>query len=111
MRILIRMNSTIYIRQENENRWESITDKSAWVNAMLEKSPPNSKVIAEKLEPEATVVARISDKLEDLPVDDRVYETQAQFSRSEASCKACSVPLRPDHKCQTKGCKLFGRVQ
>lgn len=47
------MNSTIYIRKENESRWENITDKSAWVNAMLEKSPPNSKVIAEQLEPPA----------------------------------------------------------
>lgn len=45
------MNSTIYIRKENEVRWDNITDKSAWVNAMLEKSPPNSIVEREGLEP------------------------------------------------------------
>lgn len=41
----------MYIRKENEERWDNITDKSAWVNAMLEKSPPNSIVEREKLEP------------------------------------------------------------
>jgi hypothetical protein len=45
-------HANIYIRKENETRWGLITDKSAWVNAMLEKSPPNSKVREQHLEPE-----------------------------------------------------------
>jgi hypothetical protein len=50
-------HANIYIRKENEARWGLITDKSAWVNAMLEKSPPNSKVIEQKLEPEPIYVS------------------------------------------------------
>jgi len=44
------MQATIYIRKENEDRWDGITDKSAWVNAYLAKSPPNSIVEKENLE-------------------------------------------------------------
>lgn len=51
------MNATIYIQKKNEERWEGITDKSAWVNAMLEKSPPNSLVESQKLEKRAVVVS------------------------------------------------------
>lgn len=57
MRILIRMNSTIYIRKENEARWNGIKDKSAWVNAYLSKSPPNSIVTRDKLEVSEEFVA------------------------------------------------------
>lgn len=45
------MQTTIYIRKDNEERWNSITDKSAWVNAYLSKSPPNSIVDKMNLEP------------------------------------------------------------
>lgn len=44
-------HANIYIRKENEERWNAITDKSAWVNAYLEKSPPNSVVVKRGLEP------------------------------------------------------------
>jgi hypothetical protein len=49
-------HANIHIRKSNEARWNAITKKSAWVNAMLEKSPPNSKVIEQKLEPEPKAV-------------------------------------------------------
>ena len=47
------MRENIYIRKENENRWQAITNKSAWVNAMLSKSPPNSIITREGLEPDS----------------------------------------------------------
>lgn len=40
----------IYIRNDNQDRWEAITDKSAWVNAMLEASAPNKVVLDKGLE-------------------------------------------------------------
>ena len=33
-------NATVYIRKSNRIAWESIGDKSAWVNDMLEKNTP-----------------------------------------------------------------------
>lgn len=64
------MNSTIYIRKENEDRWSAITDKSAWVNAYLSKNPPNSVVIKERLEPMEPVATYSSpDKFVPKPPD------------------------------------------
>lgn len=52
------MRENIYIRKENEDRWKAITNKSAWVNAYLSKSPPNSIVEAKNLEPEKPIKPR-----------------------------------------------------
>ncbi len=41
------MQTTIYIRKENENQWNSLEDKSAWVNDQLSRTPnvvPNEPI-------------------------------------------------------------------
>jgi hypothetical protein len=86
------MQTTIFIRKRNEERWQSITDKSAWVNAYLEKSPPNSIVEKKGLE----------------PVEKPLKETAFQALKerfSNGMCKIHELPLDGRGKCLQKGCK------
>lgn len=73
------MRENIYIRMVNENRWKNITNKSAWVNAMLERTPPNAKAIKQHFEPEPMVSVNV--------------------------CKVHGTPLTSQGKCLQKGCK------
>lgn len=101
------MQCTIYIRKDNQERWKSITDKSAWVNAYLEKSPPNSVVISKNLEPESlstggAVSGRVftGTRLID-PYPKEKQDTMYKLS----VCKIHETPLTEFGKCLQKGCK------
>lgn len=63
------MRANIHIRKTNQARWDGITNKSAWVNAMLEKSPPNSIVEKQRLEPTPPTNESLGNAVQELKKD------------------------------------------
>lgn len=71
----------------------------------IDKDREEKKIIKRAIVTEGVVLGLLSKAA--LPI----AEDKSMFARSETPCKSCETPLRPDHKCQVKGCKLFGKVQ
>jgi hypothetical protein len=115
------MQATIYIRKENQARWDEIKDKSAWVNAYLEKSPPNSRVLAEGLEPVSTpiipkttpvtkaadvLIGNMEKAMAEFAPETKDAKTNDYMSRLKIpTCKVHGSPLDDRGRCLQKGCK------
>jgi hypothetical protein len=100
------MQATIYIRKENQARWDEIKDKSAWVNAYLEKSPPNSKVLAEGLEPVSTpIIPKTTPVKQVKTVDVLIDGLEKAIKEHTPVCKIHGIRLDARGRCLQKGCK------
>lgn len=124
-------HANIWIRRQNQGRWDAIDDKSAWVNAMLKESAPSrSTMLAGN---EAPYPASDIFKKESVGKDDRDYpvikplahpwepvdedttlkavkelhrqQNNPRFSGAIASCKIHGIPLDARGRCMQKGCR------
>lgn len=57
------MNTTLYIRKENEEKWNKIPDKSNWVNTLLENSDDTSRYGIERPTPVGPVVEVLNEEV------------------------------------------------
>lgn len=87
------MRENIYIRKSNEPRWKEITNKSAWVNAMLEKSPPNSIVEKKSLEHHAGLpvkqLGKVHSKLDEMAPKVCPHGADPKFCKYAKPGKEC----------------------
>lgn len=83
-------HANIWVRKENEEKWLSVKDKSAWVNSILEE------VDKPGLEEPVKNVSKPKSYANKRPETSRV---------EIRTCKSGHQTLREDRKCMTKGCK------
>lgn len=95
------MRANIYIRRENEEKWEKVADKSKWINALLANSGDTSGYGAVKDSPVGPMITVLSDELPPLetPFKQRVVENSQGF------CKEGHAIPEGRSKCMGKGCK------
>jgi len=58
-----KMQATIYIRKENEQKWLDIADKSNWINSLLQNSDSTKEYGAVRETPVGPMVTVLSEEL------------------------------------------------
>lgn len=61
------MQATIYIRKENEDKWNDIADKSNWVNTLLDNSGSTKEYGAVRETPAGKMTTVPSEALPEIP--------------------------------------------
>ncbi len=57
------MRSNVFIRKENEDKWNAIPNKSEWINALLTNSDDTSKYGVTKESPVGPVIEVLNEEL------------------------------------------------
>lgn len=101
------MQATIYIRKQNEAKWNAIADKSTWINTLLDNSDDTSlygkvRTVAPEVGPMVTV---LSQDLPDLALDATKGTAVSTLRPDNGDCKIHGTPLTDNGKCLQKGCK------
>jgi len=99
------MRVNIYIRKNNEELWDSIKDKSGFVNGLLVKEKLGDKVGHETI---GKAQDEVKAKMQSGAINtlDDVRQAVAKIvSTSAKLCKIHGTPLDSRGKCLQKGCK------
>lgn len=86
-------HANVYIRKENETKWEYLNDKSAWVNKKL-SGDPDTYLLSPKLAKQNPEITEVFDKL-----------AIKAIGRSNKFCKEGHPIPDGDSRCLGKGCK------
>lgn len=101
------MQTTIYIRKDNEDRWNAIADKSAWVNDLLSKTAPRAQEPDHQLERRPGEVGDTPAAIRKIKEDARIQlVTDAFEGKPTLYCKNGHVIPSGRDRCLTKGCKF-----
>jgi hypothetical protein len=92
-------HANIWIRKENEDKWEAIPEKSEWINALLANSGSTSRYGAPRTIAGETFREVLSETLPKQPV------LKPRVSNTAGYCKE-GHPIPPGRdRCMGKGCK------
>lgn len=87
------MRANIFIRQENENKWKAIANKSEWINAILKNADDTSawgKTVETPVGPAVTV---LTDSLPEKPINEEKALQQFFLDYSDPSQKKPPHPI------------------
>lgn len=112
------MQTTIYIRKENEARWATLEDKSRWVNEMLKNGVKDLRFLAEahREAVNRSVKTPMLERVKKVPTSVDTPSIIAHptpvinynmdgLNTKVGLCKLHATPLDDRGRCLTKGCK------
>lgn len=96
----------VYIRAENLNKWNSMENKSKWINTLLKNSSDTSNYGKNIQTPVGEFTTVLSEEVVRPPVPKIAGVFPAsQLRNTTKLCKVHQTPLDSRGKCLQKGCK------